>query len=163
MGAGIRDWIRSHSVIAGAMAVIVVLAALGYTLRSAAQGPPTASTKAFYTTDEGTTVFVADMSLVPPFDHNGKPAYRVWMYSCNGGKTRFPGYLERYTAQAKKRIESARASGGGGGAPLAPGEIELKKPGAGNPWVSRADTSEAAKITNVTAPGGAGEPEIVLP
>jgi hypothetical protein len=147
---------------ASAMAIVVALAALGYTLRSATQGPPSAATKAFYTTDEGQTVFVADMSAVPPFEHDGKLAYRVWMYSCDGGKTKFPGYLERYTPEAKKRIEAARAGGGGAASP-APGDVELKKPGAGNPWVSRANSSEAAAVTNVTSPSGSGEPDVVMP
>jgi hypothetical protein len=146
------------------VAVVVALGAIAYTLRSAAQGPPTASTRAFYTTDEGQTVFVADMNKsIPPFEHNGKTAYWVWMYSCDGGKTRFPGYLERYTPEAKKRIEAALHGNSSGTGPM-PGDTELKKPGPGHTWVSRANTAEAAKVTSITDPkGGNAEPDLVTP
>jgi hypothetical protein len=164
MSLGVRDAIRNHPTAAAIAAIVVALGAVGYTLRSSVQGPPTASVKAFYTTDEGQTIFIADMNqAIPPFEHNGKPACRVWMYTCDGGKTRFPGYLERFTPEAKKRMEAARQGKATGASPM-PGDVEVKKPGAGHAWVSRANTAEAAKVTAVTDPrGGNEEPEIVMP
>ncbi len=104
---------------------------------------------------------------LPPFDHDGKPAARVWMFSCDGGKTKFPGFLERYTPQAQARIEAATQDFNSGKTHVPPvtnlSDTEVKKPGPGNPWVSRANYQEAQKITNVQCPDGNGSPEVQLP
>ena len=92
----------------------------------------------------------------------------VWMYSCDGGKTKFPGFLERYTPQAKARLESALVDFNSGKSHIPPsasaGDAEVKKPGPGNPWVSRTNYQQAHKITNVQCPDGSGgTPEVQIP
>ena len=165
MAAGIREAIKNHSTATIVVAMIVVLGALGYTLRSESSGPPVAPTKVFCTTDEGQTVFVAEMSQIPPFEHEGKAACWVCMFTADGGKTKFPGYLERFTAEAKKRFEAAMAKNRSDMTKmpaLAMSDTEVKKPGAGNPWVSRARLAESSKITHPEGPAGA-ELDIVTP
>jgi hypothetical protein len=122
----------------------------------------------FATVDDGQTVFETDMSNLPPFQQDGKTAYRVALFTADGGKTRFPGYLERYTPEAKKRIEAAMAEMAKDPDPwkrprglVGPGDVEVKKPGAGNPWVKN-DSPEGMAVMNVKAPNGA-EIDIVMP
>lgn len=166
MMEGVRDSIRKHSTATIATMAIVAAAALFFTLRNASSSTSSVTTvmnKVYCTTDDGATTFVAPMSQVPPFDHEGKIAVRAWVYSCDGGKTKFVGYLERFTPQAKKRIESSTQAPGTGGS-VGPGDSEVKKPGAGNPWVSEANFAAAAKVMEVKPPPGqSGEPVMVLP
>jgi len=57
--------------------------------------------EAYYTIDDGTTWFVDDAQKIPPFDHNGKTAYRR-ANVCRGEREVVSGYLERYTRRAQK-------------------------------------------------------------
>jgi hypothetical protein len=163
----IREFIDKHSVIATVVALLLVVGGIAYIVRSATAPPPTMSTDGYYTTDEGKTVFVDALSHLPPFEHDGQTASRVWMYSCDEGKTKFPGFLERYTPVAKARIESAMLDFNSGKTHMAPvvgpGDTEVKKPGPGNPWVSRANYQEAQKIITIRCPAGGGSAEIQLP
>jgi len=166
MGSGIREAIKRHSTLTVGVMAVLVLAAIALSMRNTSFSPPTASVRAFYTTDDGQTCFVAEADELPPFEHRGKTAYRVWMFTCDGGRTKLPGYLERYTSQAKKRIEAGlkeHRSGKGPMPPIGPGDTEVKKPGSGAEWVSSANVAEAAKVTRVTCPGGAGDAQLVMP
>ena len=175
MAMGIRETIKNHTPATVIVTLIVAAGALAYSLRSSGFGPPTASTQAFYTTDDGQTTFVADMKNLPPFLHDGKQAVRAWVFTCDGGKTTFVGYLERYTPESHKRLSAALAEQLGKpdktpSLTVGPTDSEVKKPGPGNPWVTRAN-AQAAKVTHVTCPGssdpgtpdGGTEPELVLP
>ena len=66
-------------------------------------------TQSWYTDDDGKTWYADDKSLSPPIDHNGKTAVRAYVFSCDGGKHEFVGYLERYTPDARQAIEQARS------------------------------------------------------
>ena len=165
MVGGIRELIRKHSTATVVVVLIVAITALGFSLHNSALAPETASTNAFYTVDEGQTTFVEDMKKIPPFDHDGKTAVRVWMFTTDGGKTKFPGYLERYKPAAKARIEAALAAntkGAAGEPDVGPSDIEVKKPGAGNEWVSRGNMTEAGKVMTVPCPDGK-DLEVVTP
>lgn len=164
MAMGIRETIKKNSTAAVIVTALVAVGALGLSLRSSTSGPPVASTSVFYTVDEGANTFVADMARVPPFDHEGKTAVRVWMFTCDGGKTKFPGFLERLKPDAHKRITAALGAGKGPEVlgSLNPGDYEVKKPGGGN-WVSKANFAESSKVTAVTCPGGGGDLEPVFP
>jgi hypothetical protein len=161
MGGGIRELIRKHSAVIAIATTVVAVAALGYSLRSAASGTPTASTDTFCTTDEGQTVFVADALKIPPFEHDGKMAVRVAMFTFDGGKTKFPGFLQRYTPEAKRRMEAAMNDPKHGAA-IGMNDMEVKKPGSGNPWVSKGNLVESAKVMHVDCPEGK-ELEVALP
>ena len=163
---GIRETIQGHSKMVAAAVVLVAGGALFFSVRNNPMGPQTVPTKVFATVDDGKTVFISDLRELPPFEHDGKTAYRVWMFTTDGGKTKFPGYLERYTPEAKKRAESALSAmkndpSSRKGPPVGPGDVEVKRPGAGNPWVNSM-SPEGSQVTVITAPNG-GEVEIVMP
>ena len=43
---------------------------------------------AFYTTDDGATLFTDGADRLPPFDHDGKAAVMAAVFSCDNGKHR---------------------------------------------------------------------------
>jgi hypothetical protein len=130
-------------------------------------------TRMYYTVDEGNTWFVEDAEHIPPFDYNGKTALRVRLFQGKDGKP-FAGYLERYTAEAAKRLAAAKR-GDAAAAGIQPGRpmlslveelaisgTEIKKPGPNNPWVRRADLDAARSVLDVR--NADGQPaEAVMP
>lgn len=111
--------------------------------------PPEQSTKAYYTTEYQLTgdaavssLFVDDVNRVPPFDHDGKPAFLAMVYVCNSGKTKWVNTLKRYTPAMQKKVEAFVADAVAKGAThkVETGDfdasgIEVKIPGPG-PWIS---------------------------
>lgn len=137
----IRDYLNEHKGVAvGATIGIVVLAIAGVAWFSAAgnangDGNPQS---AFFTNDDGKTFFVDAASKIPPFDHNGKPAYGCYVFTNDGGKTKYVAWMYRYTAEGKKRFESHRIAKGAEIASQPFQYMEVKKPG--DPaWVAAGD------------------------
>lgn len=64
--------------------------------------------KAFYSVDDGDTYFVDDLNKAYPFDHNGKQAYRAYVFRGNQDGKKFVGFLERMNdAGRAKMVELA--------------------------------------------------------
>jgi hypothetical protein len=171
---GIRQALGDNKRI-GTIAVLVLFmvaaASVAYQVWSSGpQGPVVPSY--FYTTDDGKTWFKAPATLVPPFDHDGKQAVRVWLYECSGKE--FVAYLERFSDSARKVMAQAedalKNAKKGDQAPSVIFEAaearrsgrEVKRPGDKD-WVP-AFSKEGAKITNVQCPPGmSGTPQPVTP
>ena len=150
---GIRETLNKNpGITTGATAGIIVLALIFIFFQIRGGGTPTMATTAFYTTDDGATWFEDDINKLAPFDKNGKPAYRVYVYKCADGNE-FVSHLERYTPAAQKAIEAARAKGGGMEDPTIYEQIsmtgmEVKDPKTGDKgWVKQGMVEAAAKIT----------------
>jgi hypothetical protein len=73
--------------------VVGVYGVVAWELRHPALGSH-ASIKSYYTIDDGQTYFADDGALMPPFDHDGSPAVRCYVYRSKG--TLFVGFLEKY-------------------------------------------------------------------
>ncbi len=93
--------------IIGGVVLVVAAAALAIFFRSdqVGLGPPSGA-RAWYTSDGGKTWFADARGKLTPFDHHGESAYRCYVYSCNGGKTMFVGYLERFTPESRQQLEA---------------------------------------------------------
>jgi hypothetical protein len=63
---------------------------------------------AFFSDDDGKTWFADDIGKFPPFNHNGKPAYRAGVFRCGSGEL-FVAYLERFTDRQKADIQASIA------------------------------------------------------
>lgn len=159
-----RDTSGKRSAITALAAILIIAVALIYAVRELS-GSPRAGDTGYYTTDDGQTTFADRLGLFPPFDYQGRTAVRAWMFTCDGGKTQFVGYLERFTPAAKSRLEAQAADFKTGKSripPVAgPTDTEVKKPGPNNPWINRTDI-RASSITKVEC-HGSGTAEIVLP
>jgi hypothetical protein len=121
--------------------------------------------KTYFTTDDGQTLFVDRNTRLPPFDKDGKPAYRAHVFEC-GGK-RVVGFLSRYTEQAKQALEEAKSYKGTGKAPpnvrqlasIGTTGLEVKRPGDAQ-WVSQADAARASRIRTFRCPDGSTPQEV---
>jgi hypothetical protein len=132
---------------------------VGLRMRSATLA---AQNNAFYTTDDGKTWFVADASHIPPFDHDGKVAVEAKIFTCDGGKTLFCGYMEKFDPEVKKLFDIAEKNPGNKVAILNAKVAamsrgpELKKPGAID-WVKRTNRTSYAQVTSVDRNGSPAE------
>jgi len=174
---GIREKLNQNPAITtGATISIIVIALIfiGWQLtRGGSAGGGGLPTQAYYTTDENATgdaavsaLFTDGIDKVPPFDKDGKPAYSAYVFSCDGGKTKWVGYLQRYTPDAKKQLEQQQKPqaqpkdsntpqnvGSAGAEQVALYGTEIKKPGAGS-WVKQMDFEKARAVTEIKCPDG---------
>jgi hypothetical protein len=168
---GVRESIERHRGWSAGIAAVGILAAAVFAFRATVPSPvaEARAAQSYYSVDDGATFFEAPADLVPPFEHQGKTAVRAAVFTCDGGKTRFVGYLERYPAAAKRQIEAAQQALKNGDRNAAPpaaafAQVEVKKPGAGGTWVARSAGPAAAQILHVKPqPGSTGTPEPVTP
>ena len=140
--------------LACAVALIVIAAIVFWSNRPP---PVTAPSRAFFTVDDGTTWFTDSAEKLPPFEHEGKQAYRAHLFTCDGGKTKFVAYMERYSEAQKRQQEAARD-----GKPRPPEQIttfgpttglEVKRPGD-KEWVARTDPRAAQLLSGIRCPDG---------
>jgi hypothetical protein len=94
--------------------------------------------QAYYSDDDGATFFADDVQKIYPFDHNGKQAYRAYVYECPGNP-RFVSYLARYSDSTKAKMTELAAKSGDADAAaelarLRDGGVEVRKPNQAK-WV----------------------------
>jgi hypothetical protein len=164
----LREYFNEHplTAVAFSLAVLVIILFVMWYDASRPNALTRRLTLSWYTDDDGKTWFSDKKSLSPPFDHNGKTAVRAYLFSCDGGKTEFVAYLERYSSDAKQAIEQAREKVLTDKTPPPPGlyerieknGLELKKPGDSE-WAD-VRSPEAAAIRKVNCPAGGSLQEI---
>jgi hypothetical protein len=164
----LRDYLNEHPLVTAGFALAVPVLILCVIWRSAAKNNAATRSvsQAWYTDDDGKTWYADDKTLSPPFDHKGKTSVRAFIYSCDGGKTEFVGYLQRYTPEAKQAIEQSRAQVRTENVPpsaalfkdIETSGIEIKKPGESN-WVN-VRTPQAQAIRKVKCPTGGNVQEV---
>ena len=155
-----------------AVAVVLLVAAVAsfFLFRNVADRSADAAKSgvdlAWYSHDDGQSWFAEKKNRLNYATRDGKPAYRCWVYTCDGGKTKFAAYLERYAPEAQKQLEAMIA----GKRPADPAileqisanGIEVKKPGTGT-WISLAEP-RAAELKDPACPGGGTDrPQLVPP
>jgi hypothetical protein len=159
---GVREWIKRHQ--AATAGVSMGTAALAVALVvwpaiSGEAGGTGAPQRAFYSTDDGQTYFVDDADRMSWFDHEGKPAYRVYVFDTAAGEP-FVGYIERLAPDVRARLEAA--DGGAGRVQSSASELEVKKPGE-QVW-HRRTSREGMTTVQITPPNGDSDTlEVVLP
>ena len=147
-------------------AAAIVLALVFIIWQACGGGGGSGVGRSYYSIDDGKTFFVEASNKIPPFKHEGRDAVRAHVFTCDGGKTKFVGYLEMYSPQDKKMMEDAMS----GKAPPAAyagysGQAMVKRPGTGpQGWVPLAPgtTQFYAQVVQVTCPDGK-TPERVYP
>lgn len=87
---GIRQTLNENPVVTAAATGGIILLALIFILYQAFGGRGGSGYrpggKSFFSDDDGATWFADESSKIPPFDHDGKTAYRVVVYKCAGWK-----------------------------------------------------------------------------
>jgi hypothetical protein len=151
----VREFLNEHQKTAiGVCAGVVVVVLLAVILRSGTESAASLPGEAYFSDDDGKTWFTAPADRIVPFDYGGKPAVKAVLFSTDGGKTKFIGYLERYSESARKTLQTSRD---GTMVPLneltaAANDVEVKAPGDAE-WVKRSDPA-AQKV--LTVPGKPG-------
>ena len=129
--------------------------------------------KAWFTTDDGVTWFADDMTKVAPFDHDGKTAVECKVYTYDGGKTKFVGYLIRYRPGTTALLQALNPPSSTRGAEadeyadkrvaILKANRELKRPKTGDDgWVLEKSSPESMDIITIKGQKG-GELQSVFP
>jgi len=149
---GIRETINRNPRIALSVITAIVVVAVGYVVMqvlASRRAFPSKSPEDYFTTDDGKTFFAASRDNLPPFDFEGKQAVHAYVFECPGTGKRFVGYLERYSAEARKKwIETKLADPG-----IQMNGRELKRPGD-TTWVKSSDSKAVEKVMDVRCPDG---------
>jgi hypothetical protein len=130
--------------------VVIMLAALGYIIsRFMGHGNPAPKipTTSYFSDDDGKTWFIDDAKNIPPFDHNGKIAYRAVLFKCMDGKP-FVERLECFDDEAKTKIQEDIQAGKPALAAeyqFAARGMKIKRPGD-TKWVELKEGDSAATI-----------------
>ena len=147
----------------------IIVIAIGLITWQVIQGRHPPPIKVYFTTDDGASFFEGDDASLPPFPHDGKTAYRAYVFTCDGGKTRFVAYIERFTSEARKRIEALRKNPDSAAPtdddPQVSG-AQVKLPRTRNDeslWIKRDSPEGEALLTNLKCPSGDETPEPVEP
>jgi hypothetical protein len=159
---GIRETLNQNPGITTGATIGIIVIAIGFIVWQLIPSRPSIPTKAYYTTDDSSpeaakaALFVDEIDKIAPFDKGGKQAYRANVFSCDGGKTKWVGWIEKYNAQAKQKIEAQMAS-------TEPDNIimddarmtgmEVKRPGD-KAWIKYNDQTRYQKVMEVTCPDG---------
>lgn len=166
----LRRAINRHPVPTAAVVLAAVAAAVWLAARDELdrRRPPEepAEARAFYTDDDGETWFADDGERITPFDHGGRPAVIAHVYSCDGGKTRFVGYLEKLPDDARQRFAAATSRPADGIDPDEVGAVvgTLVKRKGDAEWVNSSQREQYRQVTEVHCPdGGGGTPLPVRP
>ena len=156
----IRERIRSNTrvgAIAGGAALLVTLIVIWLEVTGGQRSVPVG--EAFYTVDEGATLFADSADRIPPFDHDGKEAVLAAVFSCDQGKHQWVQYLLKYSQEGLDAVAEMKA--GGAKNVHVPRESGLvKRPGDKN-WMPVTDCKSI--MTPRCPEGQAGSPAEVRP
>ena len=154
---GIRETVNNNPALTAGVTIGIIVLTVGIIVWSTMGGGPSVSSggqEAFFTIDDGKTWFSDDLSKLPPFTKDGKEAVRAFVFSCNG--TKKVVYMQRFTPEAKKKMEAAAANKTRPDLGMADAiqftGVEVKDPG-GKAWVKQSDP-QAMKIMKPDCPNG---------
>ena len=151
----------------GACMIVVALGIVAWQLSNG--GTRSRGEKAFYTVDDGRTMFVEVRSKSVPFEHNGKLAYRVHAWRCEDGST-IISHLSRDRNQRPIEGDGSAASAtrdratfkvAGEQSRLA--DVEVRDPGSPPDAWFPADSPQGRQITKPTCPDGSMPVEPIDP
>ena len=101
---GVRKMLNQRPAIGVVAAVgMFVIAGMVLLVWASTRGTPGRVGQVYYSDDDGKTYFADSVDRIYPFDHDGKQAYRAYVYQCGNGQP-FIGYLARYNEAAVARL-----------------------------------------------------------
>ncbi len=158
---GIRQSINENPIITSVITGLILTLAIVFIGYQACRTGPAApfKPKQFFSVDDGATWFTDDAAKLPPFDHEGKEAYRARVFRCPDGKM-FVARLERYPPVILRKIDEAskRPLNQRGNDWIAlQEEYEIKKPGA-KTWIPLADGTDIAMFQPKCSDGSRAQP-----
>lgn len=174
----LRQKMNENPALGGVVAVVLFAAAVGGIWYSMSPKSVSKPTKAYFTDDDGKTLFADSVDKITPFDHGGKEAVRAYVYTCDGGKTQFVAYLEKMppgykpappvaeTAPkaAPKNEAEARAMAAAAPPAAKPGAFQalVKKPGD-KEWLKPGSAGYFGLVSVKCPSGSSGQLDLVVP
>ena len=144
---------QKPAVVTGVTIGIVVIALVLIFIQSRPNKTVQGVTKAYYTIDDGATVFEDELEKPTPFPHDGGTAVQAHMFSCDNGHNKFVGFLEKLP----DKLPPATPARGHDPRVFAALIKAPKNPSA--KWVSKNSAEGAAIVAAVKCPdGGSGPP-----
>src|SRR4051794_8789367 len=130
---GIRETINKRQRTTSGIVIALIALALGAAIWSQRSPASIRAEKGYYSDEAGANIFVDDIDRVYPFDHDGKPAYRAYVYQGADDK-QFVSYIARYNDSTRAKLETLiqkknDPSVAGDLAQARNSGIEVKKPG----------------------------------
>ncbi len=129
----IREKLDHFKWVGVTIGLLMVVGSVVYTYMNAGDLRPPGYRTTYFTTDDGKTWFEDSVENVAPYKKDGKDAVAAHVYTCNDGKVKFVGYLERMSPEAKVEIDRYKAMKSMPDTPTAQrlfeGGVEVKKPG----------------------------------
>jgi hypothetical protein len=161
---GIRETIEKYRGTATVIAAILCLGGIALAVWSNRSGIPAPLKLAYYTDDDGKTYFVDDINKVTPFDHNGKQAYRAFVYRFGAGKP-FVAYMTCLTEKGRARMlelaSQPREEAALEITQINQSSTQVKRPGE-TKWVSM-NSAEAGPMMTPKRPDPSATLEAVYP
>ncbi|HVT88993.1 MAG TPA: hypothetical protein VHD56_09085 [Tepidisphaeraceae bacterium] len=162
---------KKQGMVMGVCGGVIGLAVLwiGWSLLSGGKNTGPAVLQAYYTIDDGKNYFPdADFpNKISPFTKEGKPAYKVFVWTCDGGKTKIVSGLQRFVPVAQAKLQEAIAKKDDEMIAQIENDArayEYKAPNTGDDpknWIKGTDT-KTAKLIEPNCPNG-GMLEAVTP
>jgi hypothetical protein len=111
---GLRKILNEKPILVIAIMVVAVVIVGYLAYRQMPEGASTSggSEYAYFTSDDGKTLFTGQSTDVPPIQKDGKEAVKAYVFVSDGKE--MVGFLERFTPDAKatlERVNAARATG----------------------------------------------------
>ena len=148
---GIRETMNRHPKVSTAVvacAIGIGAIAIGLEIRGESGAPPAYN---FFTTDDGKTWFIDSAKKLPPFDHDGVPAVRCYVFKGSNGK--FVGLMEKYKDDVRADIERKEQQ-----VPpvpiIQPPPVLVKKPGEKEWKDTSADQEAMILMHDIASPDG---------
>lgn len=152
---GLREKINQNSQMATIIVAAILVVAIGlmiYQFSGGGSSTPTPPDQMYYTVDDGASFFV-DGAGKMPFSHEGKPAYRAYVFKTDSGKE-FVGYIERISPRLDKMLSTGSDKVDKAALLANPGAYEVKAPGANNRWLNPATEAGHLVTVDIKTPDG---------
>jgi hypothetical protein len=148
---GVREFINRHGGLSAVAILVAAAIAIGLSMwfpsREVAEFSQLQD-KAWFTVDDGSTHFAAPIGNRSPFKHEGKDAYRCYVFTCESENKPFVAYIERDPENHLSNSDSGMRP------TSAPTFGEAKAPGTGETgWVAKI-SPEGTKLLNPRCPDG---------
>lgn len=155
----IREKLKKNQPLVIGLATVAIVVGVVSTIWQARNDASSGGGGAYFTVDDGKTLFVDKALRMAPFEKDGKQAVRAHVFMCGGKQV--VGYLSRYSADALQTLAEAKAAGGQGKPPPNIGKLssigftgtEYKKPGDAK-WIVGTDQARIAAIRAFKCPDG---------
>ena len=144
----VRETLNKNPALAAGVTVVAIAVA-GWFVYASVVGPGKveAPKKAFYTIDDGKTLFEDAAGKLVPFTKDGQEAVLARVITCDDGKTRTVSYLQKFTDNHVQQVLAGKKPAPG------PFTTLVKKPGEGE-WVPMVGPL-GGPIANPQCPKGA--------